>query len=341
MTLHLVTHDLSLSHVGPYGHPERPDRVTAVIDGIRGSGVEVAEMEAPPVDRQLLEEVHDRSYIEHIHSFCISGGGALDADTYAVPASWDAAVRAAGAGPAAVDRLRKQKGSAFVAMRPPGHHAERHTAMGFCLFNNIAVTAAYLRLRNEKVAIVDWDVHHGNGTQHTFYDDPDVLYLSIHEFPFYPGTGWVDESGDRAGRGTNINVPLPNGTSASSYLASFARIVLPIIEQFDPDWILVSSGFDAHRLDPLGGLMLESGHYGLMARALAGAVGSNRMISFLEGGYDLSALGTAAALTVRGALGLVTDAIPGDWSWPTEVEGSAAKTVEMAVESARRFWRVD
>jgi acetoin utilization deacetylase AcuC-like enzyme len=213
--------------------------------------------------------------------------------------------------------------------------------MGFCLFNNIAVTAAYLRSMDERVAIVDWDVHHGNGTQHSFYDDPAVLYVSIHEFPFYPGTGWVDESGDLTGRGANVNIPLPNGTSASSYLASFARVVIPVVRQFDPDWILVSCGFDAHRLDPLGGLMLESEDYGRMAGSLASLVGSNRVISFLEGGYNLDALTTGAAATVRGASLDGSEGTDDAWVWPTEVEGSASKTFELAVESARRFWEID
>jgi len=336
MTVHLVTHDLSLSHTGPYGHPERPDRVSAVIDAIRSSSHDVVEIEAPEVDRELLSTIHDPSYIEHIHSFCISGGGALDADTYAVPASWDAALRAAGAGPAAVDMLRKRKGSGFVAVRPPGHHAEHDRAMGFCLFNNVAITASYLRRSGERVAIVDWDVHHGNGTQHTFYEDPDVLYVSLHEFPFYPGTGWVDEAGDMAGRGSTVNIPLPGGTDPQSYLAAYRRIAVPIVRQFDPDWILVSSGYDAHRLDPLGGLLLESEHYGWMAAALVDIVPKNRLVSFLEGGYDLSALATGAVATVDGATGAYSDLV-----WPANIDGSAGKTVGLAVESAARYWDLD
>jgi acetoin utilization deacetylase AcuC-like enzyme len=283
----------------------------------------------------LLETVHDRSYIEHIQAFCLGGGGALDPDTYAVPASWGAALRAAGAGPAAVDVLRKNPGTGFVAVRPPGHHAERHQAMGFCLFNNIAVTASYLLERGDRVAVVDWDVHHGNGTQHSFYASEDLLYVSLHEFPFYPGTGWVTEVGEGAGRGATVNIPLPGGTSAASYLAAFNRLALPVLTEFDPDWILVSNGYDAHVRDPLGGLNLESAHYGWMASALVSVVPSNRVIAFLEGGYYLGALAEASVATLDGLTGSIADPI-----WPTEVQGSAAKVVDLAADEIGRYWKI-
>jgi acetoin utilization deacetylase AcuC-like enzyme len=187
----------------------------------------------------------------------------------------------------------------------------------------------------QRVAIVDWDVHHGNGTQHTFYEDADVLYMSLHEFPFYPGTGWVDEMGDREGRGMTVNIPLPNGTDAMSYLAAFDQIATPILHEFKPDWILVSSGYDAHRLDPLGGLLLESEHYGWMACRLASVVPSNRIISFLEGGYDLSALATGSVATIEGATGAFKDIV-----WPTSIAGSAARTVAMASEALGPYWDI-
>jgi acetoin utilization deacetylase AcuC-like enzyme len=200
MTVHLITHESSLHHSTPPGHPERVERVTAVIEAVNASHHDVIETDAPQVDMALLETIHDRSYIEDIQAFCAAGGGALDPDTHVVQASWRAALHAAGAGPFAVDLLSEGSGTAFVAVRPPGHHAERHQAMGFCLFNNIAVTASYLMERGERVAIVDWDVHHGNGTQHSFYSSEDLLYLSLHEFPFYPGTGWVSETSSRSTR---------------------------------------------------------------------------------------------------------------------------------------------
>ncbi|NHZ70904.1 MAG: histone deacetylase, partial [Proteobacteria bacterium] len=223
--------------------------------------------------------------------------------------------------------------SAFVAVRPPGHHAERHQAMGFCLFNNIAVTAAYLRSMGARVAIVDWDVHHGNGTQHSFWDDPDVLYVSMHEFPFYPGTGWITESGQGAGAGMTVNIPLPGGTTASNHRAAFGRVVMPVLEQYAPDWILVSAGYDAHKDDPLGGLNLESHDYGAMAAALVSVVPSNRVVAFLEGGYDLDALSCGAAATVEGLVGVRHRP-----DWPTVLDGSARRVVDLAVESLQPFW---
>jgi acetoin utilization deacetylase AcuC-like enzyme len=334
MSLLLLTHELSLEHRTPPGHPERVERVVAAVEGLRGVSVPVVDVDAPRIERRLLELVHDARYIDEVHAFCIDGGGALDQDTYVVPASWDAAVHAAGAGPAAIDGLRRGVAdTAFVAVRPPGHHAERHQAMGFCLFNNVAVAAAYLRAQGERVAVVDWDVHHGNGTQHSFYRDPDVLYVSLHEFPFYPGTGWVTETGAAQGSGMTVNVPLPSGTSAESYLAAFGRIVRPVIQEFAADWLLISAGFDAHRLDPLGGLRLDSEDYGTMARHLAEVVPANRTVGFLEGGYNLDAIAEGVRSAVQGSLKNLDEV-----DLPTEVAGSAARVVDLSVESLRPYW---
>ena len=336
MSILLVTHDSSSDHVNPAGHPERPDRLDAVVNGVRSSVTPVVDVEAPVVDRHLLELVHSPAYISEIHELCKTGGAVIDQDTYVSPGSFRAALHAAGAGPCAVEALDDAGGSAgFVAVRPPGHHAERSRAMGFCLFNNIAVTAVHLRSRGARVAIIDWDVHHGNGTQDTFYADPDVLYVSIHEFPFYPGTGWIEENGDGRGLGTTVNVPLPGGTSAESYLAAFRRIVVPVVEQFSPDWILISNGYDAHRLDPIGGMMLESEHYGWLSRWVVSQVPSGRVIAFLEGGYDLDALTTSSTATVDGLARVVTD-----FEWPTEAAGSAGRMVDLAVESLSRYWEL-
>ena len=334
MSLLLVTHDLGLSHTSPEGHPERPDRLLATIGGFRRSLPSITEVVAPRVERGDLERVHDHEYIDEIHNFCVDGGGMLDQDTFAVPDSWEAALHAAGAGIAAVDHLTAGIGdTAFVAVRPPGHHAERHQAMGFCLFNNIAVTAAYLVSLGQRVAIVDWDVHHGNGTQHTFWTEPDVLYLSLHEFPFYPGTGWVAESGGEEGVGATVNVALPSGTTSDDFLAGFARVVVPVATQFSPDWILVSAGYDAHIRDPLGGLGVETPAYGVMASALAGIVPPNRIVSFLEGGYDLTALATAPVATIQGILSPQHNPV-----WPEMSNGSAARLVDLTVEVAKEHW---
>lgn len=334
MSLLLVSHDLGLAHRAPPGHPECAERLTATLSGLRGARCDIREIVAPAVERTLLEEIHDASYIDEIRRFCSDGGGSLDPDTFAVRASWEAALHAAGAGPAAVDALeRRDARTAFVAVRPPGHHAERHQAMGFCLFNNIAVTVAYLEGKGQKVAVVDWDVHHGNGTQNSFWSNGDVLYVSLHEFPFYPGTGWVTEAGVGPGEGATVNIPLPGGTSREDYRAAFARVAIPIVKQFAPDWILISAGFDAHVADPLGGLRLESGDYGAMARALAEIVPPNRIIAFLEGGYDLDALATSSSATVEGLLG-----IDHPLEWPHDIKGSAARIIDLVVEQAAHHW---
>lgn len=336
MSILLVTHESSRNHRNPPGHPERVDRLDAVTTGVWDAGIELVERSAPRVDRELLQRVHSVEYIDEIEEFCAAGGGGLDPDTFAVRDSFSAAMHAAGAGPDTVDALVNGESDAgFVVVRPPGHHAERNHAMGFCLFNNIAVTAAYLRSRGERVAIIDWDVHHGNGTQDTFYRDPDVLYLSVHEFPFYPGTGWIEERGAGSGTGMTVNVPLPGGTSAESYLGAFGRVVRPVVEQFSPDWILVSNGYDAHRLDPIGGMSLESEHYGHLARWVASQVPASRVIAFLEGGYDLDALRTSSAATVQGlAHGFAQP------SWPTVITGSADRVVDLAVDGLSPFWEL-
>ena len=183
--------------------------------------------------------------MEAIGEFCAAGGGALDPDTGAVPASWEAARRAAGSGLAAIDAIEQGASPiAFLAVRPPGHHAHAARALGFCIFNNIAVAAERLAARGRRVAIVDFDVHHGDGTQDTFRQRGDVLYVSLHQFPFYPGSGWVDEVGHGAGKGATVNIPLPAATAGDAVEAAFTRIVDPVVDQFAPDWILVSAGYD-------------------------------------------------------------------------------------------------
>jgi acetoin utilization deacetylase AcuC-like enzyme len=304
MRVLLYHHDVFARHdTGPW-HPERPDRLTAAVAGVHASGLEVLPREPEPADLDVIGAVHADTYIERIEQFCKGGGGALHADTVVSDDSWEAALRSAGAGLDAVRALRDDEaGCAFLAIRPPGHHARTNQAMGFCLFNNIAVTTAALNAAGERVAIVDWDVHHGNGTQETFYESGDVVYLSLHEFPFYPGTGWLDEDGDQDGAGHIVNLPMPARTGGDIYAEAMERIIQPVIREFDPHWVLVSSGFDAHRDDPLADQMLVNADYGRMAAAVAAVAPGSRTIFFLEGGYDLAAIEASTAAALQGTAG--------------------------------------
>ncbi len=338
MRVLLYSHESCWRHdAGPF-HPERPDRLTAAVAGVRRSGLEVVEREPPEASVAELAVVHDSHYIEGIRAHCARGGGPLDPDTAAVEDSWEAALRSAGAGLAAVEDLRAGTGDfAFLAVRPPGHHALAGRAMGFCLFNNIAVTAQSLASRGERVAIVDWDVHHGNGTQEMFYADGAVLYVSAHEFPAYPGSGWVDERGTGEGKGTTINLPFPAATHGDVYRAAFRRVVRPVLEEFRPDWILVSAGYDAHTSDPLAGIRLVEADYADMAEQISGIAPERRLVFFLEGGYDLEAIEGSVAATLQGCAGIATSGPPGG----TTPQSHPAWAVLAAVESeVQERWKV-
>lgn len=277
-----------------------------MLDGLDAGAPAEARRRLEPrrATRADLERVHTAAYLDHLERFCAAGGGNLDGDTGASAASWEAALLAAGSGLEAVDALERGDGDfAFCAIRPPGHHAVADHAMGFCLLNNVAVTAAALRDRGERVLIVDWDAHHGNGTQDIFYSDPAVVYVSLHEWPLYPGTGRLRDSGTGAGEGATVNFPLPAGATGDVYLDAVDRVVEPLAERFQPTWVLVSAGFDAHRADPLTGLGLSAGDYvDLTARMMALAP-ARRLAVFLEGGYDLEALRDSTAATVSTLIG--------------------------------------
>jgi acetoin utilization deacetylase AcuC-like enzyme len=282
MTPAFRTHD-----PGP-GHPERPERYDAVAAAVTASGADVVEPR--PASPEALERIHDPRLLELMRRLCESGGGAIDPDTVVNESSFDVARLASGAAVAAVNAvLDGEVYTAFCAGRPPGHHAEPGWAMGFCLVNHVAVAAAHARWRGvERVAILDWDAHHGNGTQAAFWRDPSVLYVSLHQFPHYPGTGSVSERGDGAGEGTTLNLPLAAGTTEELFLATFRAAALPAVRAFDPGLLLVSAGFDAHRDDPLCGLNLSAAAFGTMTEELAN-VGAGQ-VYVLEGGYDLPAL---------------------------------------------------
>ncbi len=289
------------------GHPERPDRVTAVMAGIAdlhlGSDLVVAPEYS--ATRAELTRVHEGGYLDELDMFCYEGGGDLDEDTYATYKSWSIARFAAGAGISAVDTLRQRNaGVAFVVTRPPGHHALRDRAMGFCLLNNIAVTAAKLTSEGERVLIIDWDVHHGNGTQSIFWNDPNVLYVSTHQWPLFPGSGTPREIGGLDAMGLTLNIPLPPGATGDVVRQAIDEAATPVIEKFGPTWVLVSAGFDAHRDDPMADLKLTSGDFAELGRMAFGfAPRPGRLALFLEGGYDLAALQGSVAATLSSMLG--------------------------------------
>ena len=301
-----LTHERYLDHDLGRGHPERPDRLRAVLQGIHDAGL--GEALRPMVPRAAtvaeLERSHDPTLVASIAALGAGGGGWVDADTAMNEHSYDAAILAAGAGLTAIDALDQGVAeSAFCAVRPPGHHATPARAMGFCLFNNVAVTAAALAERGERVLVVDYDAHHGNGTQDVFWSDPRVAYISFHQYPLYPGSGGLREVGGGAGRGTTLNLPLPAGSTGDAYRAGVDQVVAPFVASFEPTWVLISAGFDAHRADPITDLGLSAGDYSDLTTDLLDFVPAGRRIVFLEGGYDLDALRHSAAVCVAAMAG--------------------------------------
>ena len=289
-----------------------------------------------------LARVHDDAYLQRIAE--TNGRAvALDPDTYTSPESYEIALLAAGAAIDAVERVFSgSHSSAFALIRPPGHHAERHRAMGFCLFNNVAVAAAHARtLGARRVAIVDYDVHHGNGTQHIFAGDPDVLYVSTHQYPYYPGTGAADEIGEGAGEGRTINLPLEAGATDDDYRVVFDEVILPVLRQFRPDILLVSAGFDAHERDPLAGMRLTTGAFGAMTQALRGVADEccgGRIALVTEGGYDLRAL----AASFDAAVQALASSPPREPAWPASGVASdrGRRSADAAKQALARFWKL-
>jgi acetoin utilization deacetylase AcuC-like enzyme len=342
----LVHSERFAEHQTPPGHPERPERA-AVFDVIasrwRDRGVDVVAPRA--ATREQLARAHDDDYVRRISE--TNGRPAkLDPDTYTSPESYDIALLAAGAAIDAVERVMGGSHRAAVALvRPPGHHAERAKAMGFCLFNNVAVAAAHARtLGARRVAIVDYDVHHGNGTQHIFESDPAILYVSTHQYPYYPGTGAADEVGTGQGSGFTVNVPLEAGAGDGDFRTAFDEVVIPVVRQFEPDLLMISAGFDAHADDPLGGLRLTSGAFGAMTMALrtiADECCRGRVVAVTEGGYDLRALSASLDCAMSALHG---PAAPVEWprsgatSSPAGTRGAAA--VRNVKAALRPYWHL-
>lgn len=308
----LVTDPAMERHAAPLGHPERPERLAPVIagvtDGARAAGAEVEERRPATVDDGLLADVHDPQYLAALETLTGRGGGWLDADTYLGPESLLAARLAAGASvEAALAVAGGGTAIAFAVGRPPGHHARRERAGGFCLLNSVALAVAALRRQGlaSRVAIVDWDVHHGDGTQAIFDADPDVCYASTHQWPLYPGSGLPAEHGSGEAAGTKHNLPLGPGAGDESFVPAWTDRMLPVIEAFAPDAIIVSAGYDAHAADPLAELRVTEAGFRAVAEsvgAMARRLGLRGVSLTLEGGYDLAALRHCSAATVEGLL---------------------------------------
>ncbi len=300
-----LEHDMGL------GHPESPNRLRAIVQQLEQSGTMARLIRIAPrmAEDEWITTVHTAAYLASLKQHApASGRVSLDPDTSMSPGSLTAAYLAAGGALAGVDAMMNSEVEhVFCAVRPPGHHAETNRAMGFCLLNNVAIAARYAQRKHglSRVLIVDWDVHHGNGTQHSFEDDPSVLFFSTHQFPHYPGTGRESEHGRGAGEGYTINVPMEAGEGDDEYRAVFHKVLVPAAEQFKPELVIISAGFDAHKDDPLANMGLTEAGYAELTGIVAGIArkhAQGRILSSLEGGYNLTALAASVDAHVRGLL---------------------------------------
>ncbi|MGH2404831.1 MAG: histone deacetylase family protein [bacterium] len=344
MTLPVYTHPACELHLTGHGHPERPQRLRAIRQAIEASDLakSVTWVESPQVDRDLLASVHASAYIAAIERIAREGGRWLDQDTAVSAQSDVAALHAVGAAQRAAEVLcARQVSRAFAAVRPPGHHALPDRGMGFCLFNNTAVAATAARRAGlARIMIVDWDVHHGNGTQAIFWRDPSVLYVSLHQEYWYPGTGAIEEVGEGPGEGFTVNVPLPAETGDGGYADVFEEIVLPLASAHRPELVIISAGYDAHKDDPLGGMVVTAPGFGRLAHLLEGAARAidAPVLAVLEGGYDLAALRDSVVATLRVLAGApastpIPDASGTPASGPREVAPAAIRSRVRLVRS--------
>jgi acetoin utilization deacetylase AcuC-like enzyme len=331
----LIYHPIYLEH-DTDGHPERKERVITTLKKIEASDLELEFVTPRPATLEEVGRVHSSGYIDQVRAISERGGGYLDLDTVVSRRSYEAALMAAGGVITGIDGVIKDLDNAFALVRPPGHHALPNRGMGFCIFNNVAIGAKYAqKMGLEKVLIVDWDVHHGNGTSAIFYDDRTVLYFSTHQFPHYPGTGRVKELGMDGAEGFTVNVPLPWGTGDSGYLAAFDEILKPVALEFDPDIVLVSAGQDPHQADPLSGMNLTTEAFGSMAasvKEIADTCCEGRLVAALEGGYNLNALSDSIVAILR--------AFKGEAPGRTEVEEDprVAERIEEVKRAMSPYW---
>ena len=333
--MHVYSDPALERHVNELSGVEVPRRLPAAVAGIEAAeraGAPVERRPCEPAGRDAILRVHAPYYVDRLRELSDAGGGYLDPDTAMGQGSFEVVALASGAACGAVESALGGEPS-IAAVRPPGHHAGADYAMGFCLLNHAAVAAAHARsLGVERVAVLDWDVHHGNGTQDVFYADETVLYLSVHRSPFYPGTGEFGETGSGGGLGFTANVPLPARSGEDVYAAAFAGVLVPVLREFEPGLVIVSAGYDAHAADPLGGMGLEAdsfGRFAALVSAVAGEMGASPPAFVLEGGYDLGALTQSVAATVRGAY----DDPPG-WGY-----AGGVRAVDESRAALAPFWK--
>ncbi len=342
MAVTLIFSPKFLDHRTPPGHPERVERgevMQRVVESWKHRGGVAQEPRA--ATRAELLRVHSEKHLATIDQ-AAGRAVSLDPDTATSPESRDVALLAAGAAIGCVDTIVQSRATRVMALvRPPGHHAERDRAMGFCLYNNVAAAAAHaLSLGMERVAVVDYDVHHGNGTQWIFYDDPRVLYVSTHQYPFYPGTGAAEDVGRGKGAGFTVNVPLEAGATDGDYQDVFGALVIPVIDQFKPDLILLSAGFDAHERDQLARMRLSTPGYAMLSKSLCEAADRHchgRLVAVTEGGYDLTALKACLESTISILDGAAVPSSPEGWLGPTTRSRAAIAAVRTA---QGKYWKI-
>jgi acetoin utilization deacetylase AcuC-like enzyme len=331
----LIYHSIYLEH-DTDGHPERKERLITALKKIEASDLELELITPRPATLEEVGSVHSSGYIDQVRAMSERGGGYLDLDTVVSHRSYEAALMAAGGVITGIDEVKRDLDNAFALVRPPGHHALPNRGMGFCIFNNVAIGARYAqKMGLEKVLIVDWDVHHGNGTSAIFYDDRTVLYFSTHQFPHYPGTGRVKELGMDGAEGFTVNVPLPWGTGDSGYLAAFGEILKPVALEFDPDIVLVSAGQDPHQADPLSGMNVSTEAFGSMASAvkeIADYCCDGRLVAALEGGYNLNALSDSIVAILRAFKGEAQASIK------VEDDPRVAERIEEVKRAMSPYW---